>query len=187
MNHLMWFGVNSEDNLINCHSVDAMSILPFLRGRDFQIEELSGYKDNVVKNLLRENEERSWVRKNHYIEISSLIEEDENEQISSLIINFDNGDGLSFSFGELRIRLSNTKLLKHCTIKLLEQYGYFAAEKIWDFVSKQDCDMPIYYVLGMEEKDLGDRLNEMRKHGKTVDEEVRRVVNSDIPIKKICS
>ena len=94
----MWFGVNSEDNLINCHSVDAMSILPFLRGRDFQIEELSGYKDNVVKNLLRENEERSWVRKNHYIEISSLIEEDENEQISSLIINFDNGDGLSFSF-----------------------------------------------------------------------------------------
>ena len=40
MEHLMWFGVKSEDNLISCHSVDAMSILPFIRGRDFQIEEL---------------------------------------------------------------------------------------------------------------------------------------------------
>ena len=39
-------------------------------------------------------------------------------------------------------------------MKLLEQYGYFAAEKIWDYVIKQDYDMPIYYVLGMEEKDL---------------------------------
>ena len=171
----MWFGVNSEDNLIGCHSVDAMSILPFLRGRDFQIEELSGYKDSIEKNLLWENEERFWVKKNHYIEISSLIEEDDSEQISSLIINFKNGDGLSFCFGQLSVRLKDRKLLKKCTIRLLEQYGYFAAEKIWDFVSKQDCDMPIYYVLGMEEKDLGNRLNEMRNQGKIVHEEFHRI------------
>ena len=171
----MWFGINSEDNLIGCHSVDAMSILPFLRGRDFQIEELSGYKDSIEKNLLWENEERFWVKKNHYIEISSLIEEDDSEQISSLIINFKNGDGLSFCFGQLSVRLKDSKLLKKCTIRLLEQYGYFAAERIWDFVSKQDCDMPIYYVLGMEEKDLGNRLNEMRKQGKIVHEEFHRI------------
>jgi hypothetical protein len=175
MEHLMWFGVNSEDNLISCHSVDAMSILLFIRGRDFQIEELSGYKDNIEKNLLRENEERFWVRKNHYIEISSLIEEDEYEQISSIIINFENGDGLSFCFGQLNVRLTDSKLLKKCTIRLLEQYGYFAAERIWDFVSKQDCDMPIYYVLGMEEKDLGDRLNKMRKQGQIVHDEIHRI------------
>ena len=68
-----------------------------------------------------------------------------------------------------------TTLLKKCTIRLLEQYGYFAAEKIWDFVSKQDCDMPIYYVLGMEEKDLGDTLNEMRKQGQIVHDEIHRI------------
>ena len=152
-----------------------MSILPFFRGRDFQIEELSGYKDSIEKNLLWENEERFWVKKNHYIEISSLIEEDDSEQISSLIINFKNGDGLSFCFGQLSVRLKDSKLLKKCTIRLLEQYGYFAAEKIWDFVSKQDCDMPIYYVLGMEEKDLGNRLNEMRNQGKIVHEEFHRI------------
>ena len=175
MEHLIWLGINSKKQRINLHSVDAMSILPFLRGRDFQIEELSGYKDSIEKNLLWENEERFWVKKNHYIEISSLIEEDDSEQISSLIINFKNGDGLSFCFGQLSVRLKDSKLLKKCTIRLLEQYGYFAAEKIWDFVSKQDCDMPIYYVLGMEEKDLGNRLNEMRNQGKIVHEEFHRI------------
>ena len=175
MEHLIWLGINSKKQRINLHSVDAMSILPFLRGRDFQIEELSGYKDSIEKNLLWENEERFWVKKNHYIEISSLIEEEDSEQISSLIINFKNGDGLSFCFGQLSVRLKDSKLLKKCTIRLLEQYGYFAAEKIWDFVSKQDCDMPIYYVLGMEEKDLGNRLNEMRKHGQIVHDEIHRI------------
>ena len=130
---------------------------------------------NIEKNLLRENEERFWVRKNHYIEISSLIEEDEYEQMSSIIINFENGDGLSFCFGQLNVRLTDSKLLKKCTTRLLEQYGYFAAERIWDFVSKQDCDMPIYYVLGMEEKDLGDTLNEMRKQGQIVHDEIHRI------------
>ena len=100
--------------------------------------------------------------------MSSLIEEDDSEQISSLIINFKNGDGLSFCFGQLSVRLKDSKLLKKCTIRLLEQYGYFAADKIWEFVSKQDCDMPIYYVLGMEEKDLGNSLNEMREKGKSI-------------------
>ena len=170
MEHLMWFGINSEDNLISCHSVNAMSILPFLIGRDFQIVEMLGHKDDIEKNLLWENEERFWVRENHYIEISSLIEEDNSEQISSLIINFDDGDGLNFCHGQLGVRLSDNKSLKKCTVRLLEQYGYFAADKIWEFVSKQDYDMPIYYVLGMEEKDLDDSLKRMRDEGIRVEE-----------------
>jgi len=167
----MWMGVNSEENLFNCSSVDAMSIIPFLRGRDFQIEELFGYKNNIDKNLLWENEERFWVRENHYIEISSLIEEDNDEQISSIIINFDNGDGLNFCHGQLSVKLSDNKSLKKCTVRLLEQYGYFAAEKIWEFVSKQDYVMPIYYVLGMEERDLDDSLKRMRDEGIQIAEE----------------
>ena len=167
MEHLMWLGVNAEDNLIGCHSVDAMSILPFLRGRDFQIVEMWGSKD---QNLLREGEQRFWTRKNHYIEISSLIEDDDFEQISSIIINFDNGDGLNFCHGQLSVKLSDNKSLKKCTVRLLEQYGYFAADKIWEFVSKQDYDMPIYYVLGMEENDLNDSLKRMRDEGIRVEE-----------------
>ena len=175
MEHLMRLGIDSEKNTINLHSVDTMSILPFIRNRDFQIEELSIEKDNIKNNLLRENKNQSLVRKDHYIEISSLIKQDNLENIDSLVINFQNGDGLSFCHGQLSVKLSDTNALKKCTIRLLEQYGYFAAEKIWDFVRKQDFDMPIYYVLGMEEEDIGDRFNEMRKHGKVVYEEICQV------------
>ncbi len=180
MEHLMWLGVNTEENLISCHSVDAISILPFLRRRDFQIEALFGGKNNIEKNLLWENEERYWVRKNHYIEIASLIEKDDDEQISSIIINFDNGDGLSFFHGQLTVKLSDNISLKTCTVRLLEQYGYFAAEKIWEFVSKQDYDMPIYYVLGMEEKDLDNNLKKMRDEGIRVQEFHSRLGSQDL-------
>ena len=170
MEHLMWFGINSEQNMIRCSSVDAMSLLIYIRGRDFQIEELFGYKDSLEKKLLWDNEDRFWVKKNHYIEISNLIEQDDCERISSININFENGDGLTFSYGQLSVKLSDKNSLKKCTIRLLEQYGYFAAEKIWNFVCDQKFEMPIYYVLGMEEEDIGDMFDKMKKHGKEVND-----------------
>lgn len=175
MEHLRWFYVNIKDRVVSCSSVDAMSVLPFIRHRDFQIVELFGYKDGSEKNLLWENEEGSWVRDSHYVEISSLIEEDSFENILSMRINFDNDDFLNFCYGQLNVRLMDIDSLKKSTLILLEQYGYFAADKIWDFVSKQDYDMPIYYVLGMEEKDLGGTLNEMQKQGKKVHDQLHRI------------
>ena len=91
MEHLMWLGVNSEDNLISCHSVDAMSILPFLRGRDFCIEELSTLKENKEVNLLRPNEEPVWIYSDHYQEISWLLEKNDFEPIYSAKIKFKKG------------------------------------------------------------------------------------------------
>jgi hypothetical protein len=60
------------------------------------------------------------------------------------------------------VKISDIKLLKKCTLKILEQYGYYAANEIWNFVSQQNCDMPIYYLKGMEEKDILDSLEETR-------------------------
>lgn len=166
MEHLAWRTINSDENIINLHSVDAMSILQFIRGRDFQVSEMWGGEGQNEKNLLKENEDRVWIRNKHYIEISALIEEDDTESICLLNINLDNGDVLDFTYGQLNVKISDSKLLKRCTIKLLEQYGYFTAERIWNFVSKQDCSMPIYYLLGMEEKDLCDSLEKMKDYGK---------------------
>ena len=72
MEHLKWIYINIKDGIVSCSSVDAMSILPFIRQRDFKIVELFGYKDGCENNLLWENEEPSWVRRSHYVEISSL-------------------------------------------------------------------------------------------------------------------
>jgi len=34
----MWFGINSKKSIIHLHSVDAISIIPFIRGRDFRTQ-----------------------------------------------------------------------------------------------------------------------------------------------------
>ena len=93
---------------------------------------------------------------------ASLIEEDENENIISLRINLDNGDYINLIYGQLWVKISDTKLLKKCTLKILEQYGYYAANEIWNFVSKQNCEMPINYLQGMEERDILDSFEETR-------------------------
>ena len=172
MENLRWLNINQKENLVSFHSVDTMSVLPFLRGRDFKIVELYPLKDNVKKNLLRKNEEKFWVRKNHYLEINSLIEDDQLEQISIIEMNFDCGGGLTFNLGKLTVRLNDRNSLRKISIKILEQYGYFSAAEIWNFVSKQNCDMPIHHVLGMEQKDINDSFISMLKQGKMVDEEL---------------
>ena len=96
MENLGWFGIKSEESSIYLCSIDALSILTFIRGRDFQIIEMWGSKNNNEKDLLCKYEERFWVRKNHFIEIASLIKEDEYENISSITINFNNEDELNF-------------------------------------------------------------------------------------------
>ena len=162
MENLGWFGIKSEESSIYLCSIDALSILTFIRGRDFQIIEMWGSKNNNEKDLLCKYEERFWVRKNHFIEIASLIEDDEVENISSITINLDNGDELNFSYGQLWVKIADTKLLKKCTLKILEQYGYYAANEIWNFVSQQNCEMPIDYLVGMEEKDILDSLEKTK-------------------------
>ena len=163
MEALGWFGMKSEESSIYLCSVDALSILTFIRGRDFQIIEMwAGDNNNIEKDLLRKDEERFWVREKHFIDIVSIIEEDTFQDIISLKINFDNGDYINFLYGQLKVEISDYKLLKKCTLKLLEQYGYYAANEIWNFVSQQNCDMPIYYLQGMEEKDILDSFEETR-------------------------
>jgi hypothetical protein len=162
MENLMWFGIKSEESSIYLCSIDALSILTFIRGRDFQIIEMWGSKNNNEKDLLCKDEERFWVRKNHFIEIASLIEEDKDENIISLRINLDNGDYINLIYGQLWVKIADTKLLKKCTLKILEQYGYYAANEIWNFVSQQNCEMPIDYLVGMEEKDILDSLEETK-------------------------
>jgi len=162
MEALGWFGMKSEESSIYLCSVDALSILTFIRGRDFQIIEMWADDNNIEKDLLRNDEERFWVREKHFIDIVSIIEEDTFQNIISLKINLDNGDYINFLYGQLKVEISDSKLLKKCTLKLLEQYGYYAANEIWNFVSQQNCDMPIYYLQGMEEKDILDSFEETR-------------------------
>ena len=178
MENLSWLSIDQENNIVHFTSVDAMSILCFLKNRDFQITEMIWLKKNKEKDLLNKTEERFWVNKNHYLEISNLIEENEFQNICSLIINFKNENGLQFTYGELWVKLDDYNTLKDCTIKILEQYGYFAGKIIWDIVSKKKYEIPIYFLLGMENNDIQlDDLKRMTIHAENVHNNIINSMN----------
>ena len=155
----MFFGV--KDCTAYMHSVDATCVLPFLRGRDFKIDEMTGMKDGEEVNLLWEGEEPLWVRNNHEVEINGILEEDDMNSIHNLLIDFDNGDFIKYSYGKFVVRCSDMVRLKTICIKLLEQYSYFAAERIWAFVIEQNEQMPIYFVQCVEESNIEEGLIRM--------------------------
>lgn len=161
MESLEWLQINKKEKWASFTSVDALAILPILRNRDFKILEMIGIKDQKEQNLLWENEERQWVKEDHYLAILSIIEEDECYPIHYISIELDNNDFIKFSYGELFIKLKSITLMKKITLKILENYGYFIGDKIWNHVCNQDCAMPIYYVRGMEKKDINDEIKEL--------------------------
>ena len=74
MEKLDWLQINKKENWASFRSVDALAILPFLRNRDFRILEMIGRKNKEEQSLLWEDEERLWVNKRHFLDISSIIE-----------------------------------------------------------------------------------------------------------------
>tara|TARA_B100001250_G_scaffold11370_1_gene9877 strand:+ start:13501 stop:14043 length:543 start_codon:yes stop_codon:yes gene_type:complete len=174
MESLEWLQINKKEKWAAFTTVDALAILPLLRNRDFKILEMIGIKDQKEQSLLWENEERQWVKEEHYLSILSIIEEDECYPIHYMSIELDNNDLIKFSYGELFIKLTSITLMKKITLKILENYGYFIADKIWNHASNpcnQDYAMPIYFVRGMEERDINDEINELTTEANRITKE----------------
>ena len=173
MEKLDWLQINKRENWVAFRSVDALAILPFLRNRDFRIFQMIGMKNKKEKSLLWENEERMWVRERHYIDINSIIEDNDYSPIHYMEIELDNSDFIRFSYGSLFVKITNTPLLKKITLQILETYGYFAANTIWDHVNNQDNEMPIYFACGMEDRDITDEMSRLTIEADRIAEEIR--------------
>ena len=102
-----------------------------------------------------------WVRHNHEAAIEGILENDDMPSIHNLRIEFDNGDFINYSYGVFAVRCTDMVRLKTICIKLLEQYSYFAAERIWAFVIEQNEQMPIYFVQCVEESNIEEGLIRM--------------------------
>jgi len=174
---LEWLQINKKEKWASFTSVDALAILPLLRNRDFRILEMIGMKNKKEQNLLWENEERMWVIEKHYLDIVSIIEENDCYPLHYMKIELDNNDFIRFSYGELFIKVSSITLLKKITLKILESYGYFIGNKIWKHVCNQDSAMPIYFVRGMEDKDITDEITQLTIEADRVSKEVKILDN----------
>ena len=164
-----WFGYFKKQNEITFSSVDLNLAVPFLRGRDFCIEELSTLKENKEVNLLRSNEEPVWVCSDHYQEISWLLEKNNFEPIYIAKIKFKKGGYLDFNYGKLVVKYPSNEDLKEDTTTFLRGLGYFATEQLWDFSEQNPFEHLLEFILAKEPKDITDEFERMKAHTKELD------------------
>ena len=158
-------------NKIKFTSVDFTLVAPFLRGRDFCIEELSTVKNDKEVNLLRPNEELSWISSNHYQEIRGLLEGHESEPIYFAKIKFKNGGSLNFDTGQLGVKYPKNESLKEITLNFLKGFGYFAVEALWEFSEQNPFEHLLSFILAMEPDDITDEFERMKAHTQEIKKE----------------
>ena len=156
-----WFSYNKEKNGISLRNAKFISVIPYLRGRDFSIQLLSTFKDEKEISLLRLSEPTFWTRKNHHIEIAGLIKEDNDNPIYFAQIELDHGGIIRYDSEILIVMFPENESLKEITIEMLKSNGYFAGELLWEFCEKHPEEFSLDYILGCEEKDITDEFERM--------------------------
>jgi hypothetical protein len=156
-----WFSCNKEKNCISLSNTRFISVIPYLRGRDFCIKLLSTLKEEKEISLLRLSEPKFWTRKDHHIEIAGLIEEDNDNPIYFAQIELDHGGIIRYDSEILIVMFPENESLKEITIEMLKSNGYFAAELLWEFCENRTEEFSLDYILALEEKDITDEFERM--------------------------
>ena len=166
-----FFGFFKETNHIGISSVGFEKAAIYLRNRDFRIVELFGLKENEELNLLYENEEPFWITKDHHLEISSLLSENDFTPFTHVKIELADGGYINYSAASLYVKFPYGEDIKSKTIMLLETMGYYAAEKIFDFCAENPDMYLLEFVLGMELGDITDEFERMKSHTEYINNE----------------
>ena len=166
-----FFGYFKETNHIGTSSVGFEKAAIFLRNRDFRVVELLGIKDNEEVNLLYEDEEPLWITKDHHLEIYSLLSNNDYTLFTHVKIELADGGDINYSAASLYVKFPDGEDIKSKTIMLLQTMGYYAAEKIFDFCSKNPDMHLLEFVLGMEPEDITDEFERMKAHTENINNE----------------
>ena len=171
MENIVSFLHNPEDNWVEIYVVDAEVIAQFMRKQDFLIKSVVAYKfqdKNETEELYRN--EGLWEIKNSYnhkLCIGDFIENCGWQEVITADIEFRDGSTIYYETGILRITYVNEIETKKIIIDVMKSYGYFAAEKIWDYCTQQKEKLPIDALLGYELEHINDeelyRLKEIKE------------------------
>ena len=175
MEYLSWFGAYPKHKAVQMHSIDASPIIHFLRNRKYKIRSLSSFDSKANKEilLLKDDEERYWVSKNNYGELSSLLEHNFHNYIWYADIELEKGGYIKFHHGQLSVKMNNFSELKKITTKILDFYGYFASDEIWEFTCKHDQMLMIDIALGMEKSQITNEFSRMLEHNIHIEEDMK--------------
>jgi len=148
------FSYNKIENAISFGSTDFIYIILFLKGKNFRIQELFTLIDNTESSLLLANEISNWIKIEHHIYLSNLIEEDNSTPICYAKVEIEHGGIVVYSYGKLYVKYPMNVSLKNETLFLLEAHAYYTANMIWEFCCAHPEEILLDILLCKEEKDI---------------------------------
>ncbi len=163
-----WFSYNKTENKIAFRSINFFLIIPFLRGKNFLVKELHTLSEDNETTLLENNDATNWVKNEHHICLSQLLEENFHNPICSASIELEGGGYVNFEYGKLYVKYPANVSLKKDTISLLEANGYFLASQVWDFCCENSEEILLDFILCKEVNDITDEFERMSKHNKSL-------------------
>lgn len=168
MERIRWFSCDENTNSLSLSSIDALAIIPFLQNLDFLIIKVTVLKNNAEHQISNSEEENFWIRINHHIHMSSLIEETDCHELHSINIELENGGSIVFEFGQLIIQYPPGADLKERMVSVFKTYGFFAGKEIWEFASQHKEPLLLDWVLAMQPTEITDEFERMLAHSKTI-------------------
>ena len=163
-----WFSYNKTENKIAFGSIDFKFVVLFLRGKNFLVKELFAFSEDIETSLLENCDSTNWVKNEHHIYLSQLLEENFHNPICTASIELEEGGYVNFEYGKLYVKYPANVSLKKDTITLLEINGYFAAPQVWEFCCENSEDILLDFILCKEDKDIIDEFELMLKHNKSL-------------------
>ena len=167
MERIRWFSCNEDNNSLSLHAIDALAIVPFLKGLDFSIKEIIAFNDQSVSHINYESE-KDWVKENHSITISSLMEQADNQELHSIKIELERGGLIVFEHGQLFVQYPLGENLKDRMIAVFDTYGYYAGKEIWEFSCQHEEQLLLDYVLALRPQEIIDEFDNMLEYSKTM-------------------
>ena len=157
MENLIFFQHNQAQKNVSLWSIDTAAIVHLLRGNTFRIKEMVSNNSDNKLGYIRKPEDAHWVKQgaeSHAHELQWFIEDCDCNYVLECIIELENGCEIEQVAGQLFVSYQNPSQIKTGIIELLKYYGFFAAEKIWDYVIQFDKSIPIDSLQGIEPNDL---------------------------------
>jgi hypothetical protein len=112
-----------------------------MRGKSFCIKEMVSDDSDNKLGYIRKPEDADWViygDENHTNALQWFIEDCDQHKVFECLIELEGGCEIEQVAGQLFVSYQSPDQIKSGMVQLLKCYGYFAAEKIWDFVMQYD-------------------------------------------------
>ena len=107
--------------------------------------------------------------------IGGYIEDCGWQEVITADIEFRDGSTIYYETGILWITYANEIETKKIIIDILQSYGYFAAEKIWNFCTQQREKLPISSLLGYEPEHVtDDELYRLKEIKESIEKEAKK-------------